>query len=263
MRVPFSKIYRAFPELDRFDDAECKRFVLLAKRHKRLLLLAVGFASALVGLLVAFGITVGVATLMNAHATQGPRGDLFAAFVIALVLAQLIALPMLSWLVSRDVVLRRTLRKRIDTGRCSCGYTLLGLVPVAGRDGRPEVQCPECGLVTGLDEQQAAGNRALSEDGFPKSRSTREGRGARERERIPWHRASVTLGLIIGVGVGAAMLAVFFGGAIGPIDTARAYIHDRVWIPVGLYLVFVVGYIAGFIPAWILNRVIAVPGRGD
>ncbi len=31
MRIPFSKVYRAFPELDRFSDAECRRLVVRAR----------------------------------------------------------------------------------------------------------------------------------------------------------------------------------------------------------------------------------------
>lgn len=35
MIIPFSRVYRAFPELDRFSDDECDRFVSLAQRSFR------------------------------------------------------------------------------------------------------------------------------------------------------------------------------------------------------------------------------------
>jgi hypothetical protein len=140
MRIPFRKIYRAFPELDRFDDERCERYVLqatqvaLGRRVRRHLL------EAALGVLV-FGAII-FAGILTAR-LAGSR--LFASSASALILlgyySLLVALPIIASLMARDWWLRRAVGDRLRSARCpGCEYSLLGL-PVQ----EDSVRCPECG----------------------------------------------------------------------------------------------------------------------
>lgn len=143
MRLPISKIYRAFPEFDPFPDAECERYLRSAYEQARfrigcvpLLVLIVAMPvygallSATVGLLVHLGFEL---------------GDRYLIVPLALG-CSVVAVPAVLALVARDMVLRRVLRNRLQTARCpNCQFSLLGL-PVA--DGA--TRCPECGMVIQL-----------------------------------------------------------------------------------------------------------------
>ncbi len=143
MRVPRTKIYRAFEELDRFGDAECTRFLASALRpwwQRALRELGCAVLGAMV-FVVSFAVMVWSVKISG----RGFWGS--AAFVaIAGVPA---TLAVFSAAIARDVVLRRRLRQIINTrGSCfACGYSLLGL-PVSDLS---TVACPECGTVTEVD----------------------------------------------------------------------------------------------------------------
>jgi hypothetical protein len=144
MRLPLSKVYRAFPELDRFDDARCDSFVATARRAERgvstLLVLALipwcigGFIVIVFGAFYAFG-----PLLRNAgYANSSVDWSAIAFLVIPMcgVLA-----PAFAWLWVRDLWLRRAVARRINVCACvKCHYSLLGLPVVSGA-----VKCPECG----------------------------------------------------------------------------------------------------------------------
>jgi heme exporter protein D len=143
MRLPLSKIYRAFPEFDPFPDSECERYLRSAYEQARfrigcvpLLVLVVAMPvygallSAAVGLLVYMGFEVGAKHL----------------FVPLALGCSVVAVPAVLALVARDMVLRSVLRDRLRTARCpNCQFSLLGL-PVADDATR----CPECGMMIQL-----------------------------------------------------------------------------------------------------------------
>ncbi len=155
MRLPRTKLWRAFPELDAYSDAECQRYIREASNRR--------FAAGIV--LIAFGTVAGVALGVAVPALWS-----FVAVELSIVRAGInrwlweIALvdsvriiglvggPALGFFLSRDVWLRRAVRARLDTAKCGgCGYSLLGLTtlpqPTTGEDA---VQCPECGQFTPL-----------------------------------------------------------------------------------------------------------------
>ncbi len=145
MRLPLSKIYRAFPELDRFDDALCKVFVKRAREAKKVsgrvfavLVLPVYFLLAYFLFFILVWIDGWVAL---------PDTPLF----IALVMASIPLMPAVILLIFRDVWLRWALRSQVGSTNCLCGYSLLGLTLVDNA-----VQCPECG------ERISLTNRGLS-----------------------------------------------------------------------------------------------------
>ncbi len=147
MRLPLRKVYRAFPELDRFSDEECERYVLQARAQRRIgphpYLVGVGVAFACLFTLVALGRSV--ARTMRTHAVMEVLVPLGTCIVPA-------ALGMLAGLAVRDWLLRRALRKRIDNARCTtCRHSLLGLPLLEPRSETEAVRCPECGSVMVLE----------------------------------------------------------------------------------------------------------------
>jgi DNA-directed RNA polymerase subunit RPC12/RpoP len=144
VRLPWSKVYRAFPELDQFDDRRCEEFVRSARRRfrhefaPRLLLQVLVTALCVI-------IAAGISGRWMAFA------DVRLAPVAATVpCAVLLGCSLLPAVLIRDLWLRSMLRRHIGNARCQgCGYPLLGL-PVMGEAKMPGVRCPECGESAGM-----------------------------------------------------------------------------------------------------------------
>lgn len=149
MRVPLAKVWRAFPELDPFADAECQRYVKEATRRR--LLSAVVLMSS--GLLIA--LMLGVACTWAVIATARWSGVTTSGIhrwtyqVLLEDVPKFAIVPVSLWvgvLLGRDLWLRRAIRKRLDLTICGgCGYSLLGLT--LRRDPGTDdeyVMCPEC-----------------------------------------------------------------------------------------------------------------------
>lgn len=144
MRVLTRQIWRAFPELDRFSDDQCARFVRAARRGV-LASIAQTLACAVVASLCLAAVG-GLVWLLPAHLWNTSSGFMAvasAATVIAFLSASLSALLV------RDMMLRQRLRWVIKAkGTCgNCSYGLLGL-PVPD-DLR--ITCPECGMDMWVD----------------------------------------------------------------------------------------------------------------
>jgi hypothetical protein len=154
MRLPGRKIWRAFPELDRFSDDQCERFVLRAKQEH-----GAGKVWVIGGTLVLLAIVVPVLlalagaawslierwTVRNAgwvyDFVMSVGGRVMLLFIVALTCC-------LTVLSVRDWWLRRTVDRRIRRTDCAgCGYVLLGLAPDRG-----VLTCPECNKPFFLDD---------------------------------------------------------------------------------------------------------------
>lgn len=149
MRVPFSEIYRAFPELDGFSDAECKRFVQRARAEKarvRAMELLTAFAG-LAGLILGTALGAFLARVLNDTLFSSVHPFTFDESVrpiLMVVLAGLCAAGGAAFV--RDRWLRDAITKRLSQAACpACAYSLLGLKPVNGH-----VTCPECALPISL-----------------------------------------------------------------------------------------------------------------
>ncbi|GEM_PF-1284194 len=154
MRIPTSKLYRAFPELDNFDDDRCVRFVKAAQgnilwRAARL------FALVLLGFVIFTAMCAGVSFLLSALFVDGPNsrrtyGSLPEPFALATVFLIACLSACLITLLLRDSLLRRRVRRILaDNANCwKCAYRLLGL-PVAKNS---TITCPECGEVSQVDQ---------------------------------------------------------------------------------------------------------------
>ncbi|MEX2217696.1 MAG: hypothetical protein WD749_02965 [Phycisphaerales bacterium] len=151
MRIPVRKIYRSFPDLDAFSDAECERFILQATSQRPWML---GWAVLVGAGLAALWLFVLIPLIVLAADAIGPKLTSDAALAISGItlttLAVLGTLLPAMWV--RDTLLIRTIRDRIALARCPfCGQSLLGL-PLLANSERETVRCPECGRVVILEE---------------------------------------------------------------------------------------------------------------
>ncbi|MGJ8637688.1 MAG: hypothetical protein ACSHX5_12685 [Phycisphaerales bacterium] len=148
MRLLTRKIYRAFPELDQFDDSTCERYI------SRISKISTGTIGCLVILLVVVLSFIAWAyieyntrqllyfILKKQHVKMGVYLD---TFVLLFAYSGFIWFPWLSVLVARDRWLYRGIRKQLNGALCKeCEYSLLGLTVMQDLKV-PYVKCPECG----------------------------------------------------------------------------------------------------------------------
>jgi len=153
MRIPLRKIYRAFPEFDRFSDADCERYMRRVRDTSRLHKWAKPVATLVVSPLAIaawyfgeqhlYGLIPKMVWRKAEHVWLGigSLGDVLVLMPgVVVILGAIVVIGLV-----RDIALRRALRISIDRAVCpTCRQSLLGL-PVADRDSRPSVRCPECG----------------------------------------------------------------------------------------------------------------------
>ncbi len=162
MRLLTRRIHRAFPELDRYDDEQCARFIRAARRGVRRRLWVTSLV-VLAGLL-AFALS-GVAWMQVSRpedwAQPTPSAKYF--FLLLLTLPVAAAGPVTAYL-TRDWLLRRRIRYILRArGQCmNCHYGLIGL-PVGAES---EVTCPECQTICYVDP--SLGELVLDESGKPR-----------------------------------------------------------------------------------------------
>jgi hypothetical protein len=146
MRLPRRKIWRAFPELDRFPDDQCERFVLRAAQEyraskARVMLLTAGLlAVSATGIVSLVGLVWRQCSAWLAIHTGWVHSFLVSAETKYISIVLLVGVCGIAMLVVRDQWLIRTITRKLRQTNCAkCGYSLLGLVPDRG-----VVQCPEC-----------------------------------------------------------------------------------------------------------------------
>lgn len=146
MRIPLVKPYRAFPELDRFDEETCERFIRcsrggIAARAIRAVVIVLSVTLAwFVGFWLMFLLDRLIRALLGGmHSTLdiGVQWLMIGVVVIA---------GLFFGLFVRDAQLRHGIRGVIRRrGTCLyCGYSLLGMVVPPDL----KITCPECGQVT-------------------------------------------------------------------------------------------------------------------
>jgi len=152
MRILTKKIYRAYPELDKFDDDVCKRYIKRALRLQNrwkfglLLFLVLPISWGLWAVLM-FLTTL----LVDSGSFQNLPG-LLQDSVIAVLFSGIAWMPLLATLFTRDRWLHRCIRKQLTGVQCpTCGYSLIGLSLLEDRE-HPSVHCPECGHTTALKD---------------------------------------------------------------------------------------------------------------
>lgn len=208
MRLPRSRTYRAFAELDRFSNAQCDTFVRGVKRSKWRRVRHIT-ATWTVGLLLFAAIAGALGYLgwqFEDHIQRMRSVWLFYAG-LALGVILLTGVPFLGALLTKDFLLRRALRRVINTrGSCiGCGYGLTSLpVPASG-----PVICPECGH--GLVVDITLGEVVPDEHGVNRYMPSPELVGPIDRWLTP-RRRKWLLRIVIG---GPILTALLLGAALG------------------------------------------------
>ncbi len=154
MRLISLKIWRAFPELDQYEDDVCRNYV----RHAlRLSNIWKGAAFTLLTLFLSFLIWV-VVIMLSVDAVEdfssSARGGFklfLGLLMMSLLFTGVIWFPVLCAFLVRDRWLRHSILSQLRTTDCSgCGYQLIGLT-IQEADGVKFVTCPECGNHTMLN----------------------------------------------------------------------------------------------------------------
>jgi hypothetical protein len=148
-RIPSVRVYRAFPELDRFSDAQCAAFVSSAIRRSRGSMVIVAIGASIVCVCLAGIAFVLVGELLSLNSGDGSLARWFArnpgieqAMLVASLMIPVFC-GVIPALMIRDVWLRSAIRRRLGSTACAgCGYSMLGIRVADG-----SIQCPECGTV--------------------------------------------------------------------------------------------------------------------
>ncbi len=168
MRVPITQVYRAFPELDAFSDAECEvyiDYVLKTRGTRFALVMPVALVVCILTSCLALPLMVWLAALM-ARLVESV-GWLSSETALQLLLIPLVLITVggcgVALLRYRDSQLHRALFASIEEARCpGCKYSLLGLPASASQ----QVLCPECGQNVMLSPQHRS-PRELLQAGAP------------------------------------------------------------------------------------------------
>jgi hypothetical protein len=147
VRIPFEKVYRAFPEFDRFSDQRCEAYLRYVRERYAWMPLAtvvLWIGGFLLGAMCGMLSFVWARRLLPRalwKATVGSDDTGVSVVSSVVLLAVSIGVPVLLAVIVRDRLLRTVLRKQLRGVECKqCGYSLLGAAVTEGC-----VQCPECG----------------------------------------------------------------------------------------------------------------------
>ena len=139
MRLYVDQIYRAFPELDPFDDVQCKRMMQGVRKAKPWGTIAtfawIGASVVISAILSLVAMIVVVEVVFSPSISDG------ATVLVTLITVGVAAgPPMLFAFLARHRWLRKALVEHLKQAKSVCGYSLLGLTIEDGA-----VTCPECG----------------------------------------------------------------------------------------------------------------------
>ncbi len=162
MRIPLGKVYRAFKELDQFDDQQCEWYIRRAKWKHIVSMILVGIVAVgavllfiVLALLIEGWLLTSVQNTAFAMSFQSSVMSVVAALAGVLVP---VAIGLVIGLMIRDVWLRWAVRKELAQTRClRCDYQLIGLPVHSG-----VVRCPECGMDNKLYVQVPAAPQGVT-----------------------------------------------------------------------------------------------------
>src|SRR5437899_2059019 len=150
MRLLVRRINRAFPELDRFSDGQCRRFVRAANSGWRRGVHWTLILAALIQSLLACAWAADKAFEAADEYQNSQRHDVIWADITAGVATiPLFLVAMFAALVVRDLLLRTRIGRilRRDSACPKCNYRLVGLAV----SKQSTIKCPECGFEASVD----------------------------------------------------------------------------------------------------------------
>lgn len=148
LRLPFTKVYRAFPEFDGLSDEECRRYVRHVRVHQRWQYQLIPLLAGLALLIVwPVGWVVAERNLPLRQWVPVPLSDDLRILLLGVTS---ILVPAMTMLLLRDLALWWGVRDEVNRARCpKCRQSLLGVpvqeVGVGGDPAKRFIRCPECG----------------------------------------------------------------------------------------------------------------------
>jgi hypothetical protein len=148
VRLPFTKVYRAFPEFDGLSDEECARYVRHVRVHQRWQYQLIPLLTGLALLVVwPVGWVVAARNLPVWQWVPMPPSDESRILLLGVTS---ILVPAMTMLLLRDLALWWGVREEVNRARCpKCRQSLLGVpvqeVGVGGDPAKRFIRCPECG----------------------------------------------------------------------------------------------------------------------
>ena len=150
MRILSRKIWRAFPELDRFDNETCRCYVARARsmRGQLFRVLTISMASGVGFVLAVLVEEPSFQVLVNLTEKYGPYPTISVmaeTTIETLLRVNYVLTPWVIGYYARDFLLERCIKKQLKDSCChQCGYNMIGLTIYGEQDDR-RVRCPECG----------------------------------------------------------------------------------------------------------------------
>lgn len=154
MRLISRKIWRAFPELDRFDDKTCERYITPGKKVASNPFGWVIYLGAVCLGVVIWAVICVVAYVLIEDIDQKIWNSMLGAWIQVLagiIGVGVIWIPCIVLLFTRDRFMWMRVKARLIGASCfQCSYCLVGLSPSTSEQGRG-VRCPECGFFYAFD----------------------------------------------------------------------------------------------------------------
>jgi hypothetical protein len=144
-----ANIWRAFPELDQYDDETCMRYIMQGKETaSNPFGYVIYFGAVCLGLVI-WAVVGIVAYLLYQEIDQKTLNSMLGfgiTLLAAIIGLGVIWMPAIVLLFARDRVMWSQVKRRLRGASCfQCKYCLIGLSPSDGEHGRG-IRCPECGL---------------------------------------------------------------------------------------------------------------------
>lgn len=141
------KIWRAFPELDQFDDETCARYIhRIRELQSTWKFWIIHFALLPISLIGWLAIMIATSEIFDLSVFPE------MSEVLTFMLVGFVGMPLIVIIFVRDFWLRRHIRRQLGFVACKdCEYNLIGLE--IQQSGECEyVLCPECGVQNTLDK---------------------------------------------------------------------------------------------------------------
>ncbi|MCA9274471.1 MAG: hypothetical protein KDA29_00440 [Phycisphaerales bacterium] len=148
MRLISRKLWRAYPQLDRYSDEVCKRYMRHAFHRRNLWKGVLLLITTVIVAIVVAAVSIhffGYEVQAYSGSRRGSVSIMFGLMIVGAFLTSVLWFPVVSCFIVRDFWLRHVIQKQLQSTNCSgCDYQLLGLT-IEREEQSAFVTCPECG----------------------------------------------------------------------------------------------------------------------